>query len=175
MQRVILITRYTYHFHHCCGNWRISGFNSNNSPVNKACTRIPGRSHRCAHRMRSVATRVSTAWWGRLPGLRTFPRSVARAKSIQPEEFRRRGYTFCAEGGTRRTESREQGDGKKRWMTVVKSEVEDRGNAERGEKWPPSLRAGDEIGEALFRGSVSTRQRISIRRSSYHSSRRRGR
>lgn len=109
----------TYHFHR--GNYengRIFGFNSNNLRVDKACARIPDRSHRCAHCMRSVATRVSTAWWGRLPGLRTFPRSVARAKSIQPEEFRRPGYPFCAEEGTRRTESCEQGDGKKRWMTV---------------------------------------------------------
>lgn len=43
-----------------------------------------------------------------------------------------------------------------------KGGVEDRGNGEWGEKRLLSLRTGDEIGEALFRGSVSTRRRISI-------------
>jgi len=42
-------------------------------------------------------------------GLRTFPRSVARAKSTQPEEFWRPDYLFCAEGegeGEREREER---------------------------------------------------------------------
>jgi len=64
----------------------------------KACARIAVRVHRCALCTRSVATRVSIVRWSRLSGLRTFPRSVARAKNIQPEEFRSRGYPFCAEG-----------------------------------------------------------------------------
>lgn len=117
----------------------------------KACARISAQSHRYVHHTRSVATRVSIVWWGRLPGLRTFPRSVARAKSIQPEEFRRRGYhPFCAEG--ERDERNPASEGMERtdgWLWEGKGW----GNGEE----EAVFFARDEVREAC--GSASTCQR----------------
>lgn len=90
-------------------------------------------------------------------GLRTFPRSVARAKSIQPEEFRRPGYPFCAEGERERErEKRTRSCEHKGWRETM-------GNRERGEdrkrEWArrPPLRAREEDGDA---GSAPTRHEL---------------
>lgn len=113
------------------------------------------------HHTRFVATCVSIVWWGRLPGLRTFPRSVARAKSIQPEEFRRRGYPFCAEGERDGWNLASKGDGQTRRMTMRRERLRI-GETDGERRVAAVFTCKGRSRRGLFRGSVPTCRRISI-------------